>query len=353
MEKITKEKVTFAKDNSEESFSKVLKKEVEAYFQGKNKKGTSKLYVKTIVIFALLATAYALALTWGSILLFCATGFFIALVGFNVMHDASHGSYSNNKKLNAFLAFLGADVMGASSKFWDQKHNIMHHTNTNIVGEDDDIGKSPLFRLAPSHPWKRFHRYQHLYAWVLYCLLNVSWFYSHDFVTYRTLQLGERAFKMSNKEKRTFWYGKIIHIALFVVLPIVLLGWKGVLGIFLMHAVASLFLALVFQMAHIVEHLTFIPYEQTNVEDVWYIHELKTTANFASDNWFWTLLLGGLNFQVEHHLFRDVSHIHYPAISKIVQDVCKQMNVPYHSFPTFRQAIASHYRHLRALGRQE
>lgn len=343
------EAITFKKDASEGSFSKRLKQEVNEYFKGKDKKGTKNLYTKTIVILIALVAAYSGALITGNLLLFAITGGLIALVGFNIMHDASHGSYSNNKKLNAILAFVGADLMGGSSKFWDQKHNILHHSFTNIVGGDHDISKSPMFRFAPSHEKKWYHKYQAIYCWFLYMWMTIYWFYYDDFVVYRNKKVGEQSFKMTNNEKLTFGIGKGIHILLFLALPIFLWGWWALLGIFCMHAVAGVFLAIVFQMAHVVEGVQFFP-RDGNELDEWYLHEVQTTADFASNSKLWTLLLGGLNYQIEHHLFRDVSHIHYPAISKIVQRVCREMNVKYVTFPTFGSAIASHVRHLWKLG---
>lgn len=359
-------KITWKKDPSPGSFSTILKKEVYEYFAktGKNKEGNLYLYIKTFVIFLLLGISYWYALYSESILMFGVIGFFVALVGFNVMHDASHGSYfEKDKEIALFkylgfnvtksdmLRFLGADTMGGSGKIWHEKHDIIHHTWTNIVGTDNDISRSPMFRFAPSHEWKWYHKYQHIYCWFLYPFLTLGWFYIHDFQTYKTQTIDKYSFKMTEGQKIGFWIGKTVHITLFIVIPIVCMGWKALIGILLMHMVASLFLALVFQMAHIVQGLTFIPEKQTHIDDLWYVHELNTTANFAAGNWFWTLLLGGLNYQVEHHLFRDISHVHYPAISKIVQRVCREMNVKYFSFPTFGAAIVSHYRHLKELGR--
>ena len=349
-------KVKWKSDDSPGSFSTVLKKEVSVYFEqtGKSKKGTPILYLKTFVIFLLLGISYWYALYSGSILMFGVVGLFVALVGFNVMHDASHGSYCDASilgvKVNSILRFLGADVMGGAGAFWHQKHDIVHHTWTNIVGTDNDISRSPMFRFAPSHEWRWYHKYQHIYCWFLYPFLTLGWFYVHDFHTYKSKCIDKYSFKMSKRDKWEFWIGKSVHILLFVVIPIVFMGWKALIGLLLMHMVASLFLALVFQMAHIVKGLAFIPEKQIHIDDLWFVHELNTTANFASKSWLWTLLLGGLNYQVEHHLFREISHVHYPAVSKIVQDVCKRFNVSYHSFPTFSAAIVSHYQHLKQLG---
>ena len=343
------EKVIFKRNNT--GFSKKLLDEVNIYFTNKSKKGTKILHVKTVTIFTLLISMYVYTLLSGHIILFGVLGFLVALVGFNIMHDASHGSYSDNKKLNALLAFIGADVMGGSSKFWSEKHNHLHHTYTNIVGMDDDIGKTPLFRLAPSHQYKWFHKYQHIYCWFLYMFTTINWFYIDDFIVYTKKRIGTYSFTMSSKEVRLFWIGKSIHLVVFILVPIILLGWKALSGIVLLHGVASLFLALVFQMAHIVQGIEFHSHEEKELDE-WYIHEVRTTADFASKSPVWTLLLGGLNYQIEHHLFRHISHIHYPAISKITHRICNEMGILYTSFPTFRSAIYSHYKYLQKMGQR-
>jgi linoleoyl-CoA desaturase len=333
-------------------FSDEITNRVNAYFVGKSKKGTSALYSKTIIILLLLIGFYSLALWSGNIFAFAAVGCLIALAGFNVMHDASHGSYSDNKTLNKVLGFVVANLMGGDEKNWSIKHNLLHHTYTNIVGIDDDIGKTPLFRIAPDHEWKWFHKYQHIYCWFLYMFTTINWFYYDDFKVYFSKKIESYSFKLKPKDHITFWLGKILHIGLFIVVPCIVLGAWAIICLLVLHAIASLFLALVFQMAHVVEGVDFHSHDIQHI-DGWYRHEVRTTADFASKSWLWTLLLGGLNYQVEHHLFRDVSHIHYPALARIVQEVCEKKQVKYVSFPTFRSAIASHYRHLRYMGQQE
>jgi linoleoyl-CoA desaturase len=96
-----------------------------------------------------------------------------------------------------------------------------------------------------------------------------------------------------------------------------------------------------------------VPNVQTGkVEDEWAVHQLKTTANFATKSKFVSWFTGGLNFQIEHHLFPHISHIHYPAISEIVKDVCKEYNIHYIEYPKVRLAVASHVAHLREMGRK-
>lgn len=329
-----------------------LRNKVNAYFIGKNRKGSISLYFKTTLLFVLLIMFHILSLWYGNIFVFIILGIVVALIGFNVMHDASHGSYSNNKKLNNILIFVAADVMGGASRFWDEKHNNLHHTFTNIVSVDDDIGKTPMFRLVPSHEYRWFHRYQHLYCWFIYCFTTIYWFYIDDFVVYKTQKISGKSFSMNDKEKKIFWIGKIIHITLFIILPFLLLGfsWWTLCYLLIMHASASLFLAIVFQMAHVVEITEF--YDVDDELDSWHVHEILTTADFATGSKFWSYLLGGLNFQVEHHLFRDVSHIHYPALHRIVREECEHYGISYKEFPSFGLAIVSHYRYLRQMGQK-
>ena len=353
--------ITFNQDSSEHSFSTRLKQEINEYFKDKSTKGTAELTKKTDHIFTGLVISYCVAMLSpfilgsgivGTIVMylgFLSMGIFITLAGFNIMHDAAHGSYSDDTQLNKKLTYKSSDILGASSYFWDKKHNFIHHTYTNILGKDHDISKNPMFRFAPTHPWFWFHRFQHYYCWIGYMLMTLYWFYYDDFVVYFRQRIGDHKFVMKKEDKKLFWKGKLTNIGIFIVIPVILLGWDAVWGLLLLHAVVGLSLAIVFQLAHVVEGVSFFEKDDT-LED-WHVHEVLTTADFATDSKLLSYLLGGLNFQVEHHLFRRVSHVHYPAVQKIVKKVCEEFGIKYTSFPTFGAAIVSHYRHLKKLGR--
>lgn len=346
--------ITFSKDTS--GFAQQLENEVEAYFiqNKKSKTGNGMLYTKTILLAIALIAVYIVALRYEQFWLFALLGVCIGAVGFDIMHDAAHGSFSNNKTLNAILTFIGADVMGGSSLFWKWKHNDLHHTYTNVEGVDSDIGKDPMFRLTPNHEWRKFHQYQHLYCWFLYMLITLNWFYRDDFIVYKSKKIGNNRFSITTREQMWFWIGKGIHISLFVILPFLVMGvnWNTVLCLLTMHASASILIAIIFQLAHVVEGVSFYP-ESGEGMDSWYIHEINTTADFATDSAFVNYFAGGLNFQVEHHLFPGISHIHYPAIHKIVVKICRQYEVVHHEFPSFWSAIVSHYRHLKQMGKNK
>jgi linoleoyl-CoA desaturase len=146
---------------------------------------------------------------------------------------------------------------------------------------------------------------------------------------------------------------KMIYVSIWIVLPI-LIGitwWKVLLGFFLMHYTAGLILSIVFQLAHVVDHTTNpTPNDLGEMDNTWAIHQLYTTTNFAPKNAIVNWYTGGLNHQIEHHIFPNISHIHYGKIAKIVKETAKECNLPYYEYKTMRSAVIAHFKHLRELG---
>lgn len=351
-------KISFV--NNPKPFKTLLDERIQAYFQDRNieMRGNALLYSKTIILLVSLFTVYGIILsiqppTWLSLLLCALLGFIQSTIGFNVMHDAAHGSYSNNNRLNNIIAWIGGDLMGGSTFLWKIKHNIIHHTYTNIEGMDDDIAKYPLFRLNEHQERKWFHRFQFIYAVPLYFFTTFNWILFDDYWKLVTKKINTTEIrKMSVRDHVEFWSGKLTNLTLFFFIPIYIFGfWQALFGFFVMHAALGLSLALVFQMAHAVEEATFpLPNEQNKIENEWALHQVKTTVNFAMNNPVISWLVGGLNYQVEHHLYPKISHIHYPQISKIVKQTCDDLNIEYNAFPTFWRALVSHFRYLKQLG---
>ncbi len=354
-------KITFS--NSNNDFYQSVKASVEEYFsQNKIKKtGDWRLFSKTIILIGSAITMYALLMFVNMsalpALLICALlGFVFASIGFSVMHDANHGSYSTKTKLNDFLG-LSANALGASSFFWKQKHNIIHHTYTNVDGIDDDIAKSPIIRHCESQKWVPAHKVQHLYLLPVYALSSIFWIFIMDFTKYFTRRIfTTEAWKMSTKNHVIFWVTKILYLTFYIVLPIMVWGFLPWLaGFFVLNAVMGLTLSLVFQLAHVVENTEFehVALDATkHIETAWAEHQMKTTANFAMGNKVISWFVGGLNYQIEHHLFPRVSHVHYPAISKIVMQKCAEFNLPYNKYDTMSEAVASHFRVMKDLGKK-
>ncbi|HEX5026144.1 MAG TPA: acyl-CoA desaturase, partial [Agriterribacter sp.] len=291
-----------------------------------------------------------------SILLSVALGFLMACIGFNVMHDANHGSYSGKKWVNNTLG-LTINALGGNNFIWKQKHNIIHHTYTNVDGVDDDIAKSPFIRMCKTQAWTPMHKIQHIYTPFLYAISSLLWILFQDFEKYFKRRVASTPLKkMSGSDHFIFWISKIMYVLFYIVLPIALIGWQGWLIFFLgMHAGLGFTLAIVFQLAHVVEETEFevVAIDETKlIENEWAIHQVKTTANFSPGNKLVSWLAGGLNYQIEHHLFPRISHVHYPALSKIVQAQCLAFNLPYNSIPTMRQAVNSHFRFIKELGKK-
>lgn len=349
-------------NNKSNEFYISLKKSVDDYFVKNNisKTGDWRLYLKTVVLLSVFLGTYvfvmfnqpsvALALVSTIILGFAGAG-----IGFSIMHDANHGSYSSNSRLNDFLG-LTINMLGANGYFWKQKHNIIHHTYTNVDGIDDDIAKSPIIRQCESQKWVPAHKVQHLYLVPIYALSTIFWVFIMDSKKYFSRKIYTTdAWKLSPRNHFVFWATKIFYVTFYIIVPIITWGFLGWLaGFFLYNAVIGLTLSLVFQLAHVVENTEFehIPLDETkHVETAWAEHQIKTTANFAMGNKIINWYVGGLNFQIEHHLFPRISHVHYPAISKIVQDKCAEFGLPYNNYKTFSGALASHFRVMKALGK--
>lgn len=343
-----------------QSFHAELKKRVHAYFEEKGKPttGNFQLYSKAILLGLAFVAVYVHLvfftppLIWA--LLECVLfGGIVAAIGFNVMHDGAHGSFSRHPWLNHFAAF-SLNVLGGSSFMWNVKHNVIHHAFTNVDGLDDDIDIQPWMRMSSTQKKYKLHKYQHLYFWLLYSLLYILWIFFMDYQKYFQRKIGAMPLKkMHVRDHFTFWLFKILNIGLFIVLPIYMLGFGSwLIGFLVFTLPAGFVISIVFQLAHTVEHTAFpVPDENNKLEDEWAVHQIKTTANFATHNKLISWLVGGLNFQIEHHLFPKISHVHYPAISKIIRETCAEFNIQYVEYPRMRYAVASHVQFLKHMGR--
>ncbi|MBC7903727.1 MAG: acyl-CoA desaturase [Gemmatimonadaceae bacterium] len=354
-------KVTF--NNKKSVFYTALKANVENYFKENNikKTGNWKLYSKTAILFPSAIIIYIVLLTQPvsallGIALSGLLGLILASIGFNVMHDACHGSYSSKKWVNELLGH-SLNALGGNAFIWKFKHNIIHHTYTNVDGIDDDIAKSPLMRQCQTQKWVPAHRFQHIYVVLVYAISSFAWVFLMDFNKYFQQKVFTTPLqKMSTRDHVIFWLSKVFYAIFYIAIPVSLVGWgPWAIGFACMHITMGLALALVFQLAHVVEHAEFeaaLGMESKVIENEWAIHQIKTTANFAPKNHFINWYVGGLNYQVEHHLFPRISHVHYPAISKIVEDTCKEFNLPYNTYSTMTASVASHFRMMKQLGQK-
>ncbi|WP_113651911.1 fatty acid desaturase family protein [Pedobacter namyangjuensis] len=344
------------------AFYATLRKRVDAHFEEEDLSinANGAMWFKAIFFLGTFISLYLLIILGnlsGPIMLGLAIllGVFGAFVGFNICHDAIHKAFSKNQTVNKSFSILFS-LIGASAYVWSICHNIVHHTYTNISGHDEDIDVAPgLIRFCENEPVNKLQRYQHIYAFGLYSLAMLSWVFRKDYKKFFQTKIGSQVANHPRIEYFNLFFFKFLYYFLFIVLPLIVLNvtwWQFVIGFLAMQFAQGLVLGLVFQLAHVVEGTSFPhPNNEGNIEEAWAAHQMMTTANFAVDSKIAAFFCGGLNRQVEHHLFPKICHIHYPAIGKIVKETALEFNLPYIESPTFGTALASHYRTLKRLGK--
>ena len=289
--------------------------------------------------------------------LYITSGLGMAGIGMGVMHDAIHGSYSRNKKTNKLLGYT-LNLIGANADVWKIQHNVLHHTYTNIDQADDDISPPLVLRFSPhaKHYW--MHRFQHIYIWFFYGMSTVSWITSKDFVRLKRYKdmgfLSEKHAYQKALFKMTAW--KMFYYSYALVLPLVMLPQKWsliVLAFLSMHIVTGLLISVVFQIAHIMPANKFpMPDEKGMMNENWYGHQFATTTNFSPKSKLLFWLIGGLNYQVEHHVLPDVCHVHYKSLTNIVAETAREFGMPYHVKKSMVHALMDHVKMLRVLGKK-
>jgi linoleoyl-CoA desaturase len=327
-------------------------------FMGSNRTTDSiEMYVKSVALLVAAAASYYFLIfaadsLWSAIA--SATILALALVGigFNIQHDGNHGGFSRFPWVNRITGFT-LDLIGASSYYWRQKHNINHHTYTNIDGEDDDIHLGWFARVCEDHQWYWFHRYQQYYLWFLYSFVHLRYVYS-DWVCLYTGQMNGRAVKRpQGAQLAALIGGKAIYLGLAFVLPMTRHHWPTVVLTFLaISMLMGIIFSVVFQLAHLVDTVGHPAEKDGHQHAEWMVHQIQTTSDFATGSRFLSVALGGLNFQREHHLFPKISHVHYPALAEVVKQVCDEHRVPYAETPKLTDALRSHYRFLKQMGEQ-
>jgi linoleoyl-CoA desaturase len=349
----------------QESFIDAVKARVKNYFDttGLSPNADREMYIKSSIMLALYIVPYVFIMggignysMWLFYLCWGVMGFGVVGVGTCIMHDSNHSSYSKSKAVNTIMGSI-IDFMGAYTVNWRIQHNILHHTYTNISGLDDDINAGDLLRMSPNQPRLPMHRWQHIYCWVLYGLMNVYWVVAKDYM--QAIRYEKEG--LLKKEKKTLRRAlieitalRLFYIGYLFVLPILFSGvawYHCVAGFFIVQFIGGFALACIFQPAHVMETSDFaLPDDQQKMENSWAVHQVLNTANFAPRSRFLSWFIGGLNRQIEHHLFPQICHVHYPAIAGIVKETALEYGLPYHEYSTFGLALRGHYRMLQILG---
>lgn len=355
-------KIKYSKNNIE--FFTELRASVNSYFESKGieKYGNKEILVKTLLMAMLYLTPYTLMIS-GIInailpvmLCWILMGLGMSGIGLVAMHDANHGSFAKHKWINNLFG-NSLYLLGGFPPNWRYQHNTLHHGYTNIEGYDEDIAHGGVLRFSPHKPLKEIHRFQYIYAWFFYGLMTFSWVTVKDFKQLRRYQNLSVPLKGNRNYKRLFvklLISKIMYYAIFLALPVLLvsIAWYWMLaGFFIMHFTSGLILGTIFQSAHVVPTSDYpLPDNNNELHTNWAVHQLHTTCDFAPKSKVFSWLIGGLNYQVVHHLFPNISHVHYKNIAILVQKTAKKYGLPYYVNKTFFGAVYQHLRMLKILG---
>jgi linoleoyl-CoA desaturase len=343
-------------------FHSVLKSRVAGHLadEGLRSRDLPLMYGKTAIILTWLLGSYLALLLWAHsrltvVGLAVSLGLAMAALGFNIQHDGNHGGYSDRPLVNRLMA-LTLDLVGGSSYVWHWKHNVIHHSYSNIAHVDADTEVGLFARLTPHHAWHPAHRFQHFYVWLLYGLLPFKWIFFDDFRDLMTGRIGTQQFPGPSRWGLAGILAmKVFYVSWAVALPLWLCPTASVAAAYSIAAVTlGTTLAIVFQVAHCLEPATFpLPDREGWMPSDWAVHQVETTVNFAPGSRLLTWFLGGLNYQVEHHLFPRICHLHYPGLAPIVAATCAEYGVRYQQHPTFLRALQAHARWLRLLGQAQ
>jgi linoleoyl-CoA desaturase len=291
---------------------------------------------------------------WQGALCAMSLGLSIAGVGMSVQHDANHGAYSKHAWVNRIFGAT-LDVMGVCSFIWRPKHNVGHHTFTNVEGIDYDLDFGVLARLSKEQTHRSWHRGQHFYLWFFYGFLLPKWVFFDDFVILRKRFIGVHKLpRPTTRDLIGFVAWKVFFVAWALVIPAF---FHPIWQVLLFHLLAAFTLGstlgTIFQLAHCTGEAEFPApaVGGAKMDDDWAVHQLATTVDFGPRNRVLTWFAGGLNFQVEHHLFPKVCHLHYPALAEVVAKVAARHGLRHRSEATFSSALTSHFLHLRAMSR--
>lgn len=352
--------------NTRPDFFTTLNKRVNEYFKtnGITRHANTEMVVKTIFMFCLYFIPYGFIVSgsflnpWVLIVLCMVMGLGKAGIGLSIMHDANHGSYSTKGWVNDLIGY-SLNLIGGNAFNWKVQHNVLHHTYTNVHEADEDISPRGVLRMCPQSEWKALHRFQHIYAWFLYGLLTFVWIVVKDYgriARYKRDGLVEKVKANFYKELAILFFSKAVYFTYILVIPALVLPyawWQVFVGFFVMHYVSGFILSVIFQPAHVIDGTDYPePDADGRLENNWAIHQLRTTTNFAQGSKIFSWYVGGLNLQVEHHLFPNVCHVHYRKISKIVKATAEEFNLPYKSYDTFAQAMVGHAKLLKELGQR-
>ncbi|UKJ05990.1 fatty acid desaturase family protein [Solitalea lacus] len=277
-------------------------------------------------------------------------GTLVVMIFLNIVHDAAHLAIFKSKKANNVMVYF-LEVFGTNNYIWKMRHLESHHIYPNMFGYDVDIKQSKIVRIADNSPYLKFHRFQHLYMPLLYFSYTLNWTLVRDFKDIFNSEMGpKKGIKHPIMQLIILLAAKLFYFFYMLVLPAILLPfsfWTIFGGFLAMHITSSFLALLALISSHVGENAVFPQAsEDGKLEHTWSEHQLLVTSDFAPNSKIVTSLMGGFNLHVVHHLFPTVSHVHYPALTKIVKETAEEFGIKYRSM-SLGEAMISHWKLLK------
>lgn len=360
------QRIRFKSTPSKDEFLKTLTQRVNAYFsdRGISRHANAEMIWKTIIILASWAGTYALIMSdilsdspWLLMLTFLFLGFVNISIAFNIVHDACHGAYSSNPKVNKVLGY-SMNFIGGNAYLFTMMHNA-HHAFVNIRGIDVTLETHGLFRFTPAEPYKKVHRWQHIYTPILYSLAMLQWTVMKDFKwMFAETNIGNnKGIKHPKSEIWILLVSKAFYFGVTLALPMIFLSapwWVVLLCWINMHILPGATFAFIFQVTHVFDGTCYpVPDKDGSIENNYAIHVLETTADFSRKkpiaNWW----MGCINIHVIHHVLPKVCHVHYPALTQILKDTADEYGVRYQENKNFWIALKKHMAMLKHLSKPD
>jgi linoleoyl-CoA desaturase len=343
-------------------FTRTLSHRIDNYFQERriSRHANLGMALKTVLGFFLWIATYLWLMTgrflwWQVVGVYVVHGFAQLFMAFNIAHDANHSAYSKSKTVNRVLGCV-FDLVGVSSYMWRLLHNDSHHSFVNIRGADTTLVSGNIFRFSAQDRRKPLHRFHHLYAPFLYSLSTLDWVLAKD---YRWLlmerRFGNRKITRHPRGELVLLFSiKAFYYTYMLVLPLIYLHapWYSViLGFTVMHLFLGFTIALIFQPNHFNKDSTFPQAgEDGHIDNNYVQHIFDTTADYARGNALACWLLGSLNLHIIHHMFPNICHVHYSALTKIVKATAEEHGLRYRENKTIAGAFLAHLKWMKAMG---
>ncbi|RDI15851.1 fatty acid desaturase family protein [Flavobacterium sp. AG291] len=344
-----------------DDFFKKMHKEVEETVL-KNKSLHQYNIIKSLGVLSLYFLFYAGILFFGNntallYLFYILCGITMIVLFINAFHDAAHGALFKKPKHNDMFTYV-LELFGSNRWLWIRRHISLHHAYPNVQDWDVDMKQSDIVRIFPNSPLFNYHKYQHIYMWLIYPLYSLNWLYIRDFKDFFGTKNNyvKRITTIPKVEVYRLFITKALNLFYLLFVPMAVLNqpWYVVLGgWFAMHVCASVVGVVALVSTHVDEHAHFPQAdEEGKLSSTWAMHQMIVTKDFSANSGLANFLYGGFTHHVAHHLFPAVGHTYYPYITPIIKRYAEEYGLPYTNYP-FYAAVRSHFRMLKNKGVQE